>query len=154
MKAFHPRKLFLFTSLNLADLFLTYQLLENGEGRVYESNPIAEAWLARYGWAGLVVFKLAGVLLVTGLCLFISLHRPRASGLVLVFSCTVLTAVVLYSCCLLGLNRVLASESFPDPPGALGVEAMVGREWIQAEDYGRMENPPPVQARPGMACRR
>jgi hypothetical protein len=96
----HPRKLFLFTALSLADLSLTAFLLQGGGVHTYESNPIAAWWLARFGWAGLTAFKMAVTLLVASLVLVVSRCRPRTGGSVLVFACTAVLAVVLYSACL------------------------------------------------------
>src|SRR5438105_1085430 len=56
--------LFLFMLLSMADLSLTWFLLTGSNGKIYESNPIAAAWLATYGWAGLVLYKVLGLFLV------------------------------------------------------------------------------------------
>src|SRR5207244_1773783 len=94
---FHPVRLTLYAVLSAADLGLTYALIRQGEGEVYESNPIAEAWLSSYGWAGLAVFKLLIVLIVAAMATFISLTRPRTGGHVLSFACLAVAAVVGYS---------------------------------------------------------
>ena len=39
----HPRKLFLFAALSLADLALTWFLLERRGGGAYEQNPVLSA---------------------------------------------------------------------------------------------------------------
>jgi hypothetical protein len=91
------RKLLLFACLSLADLGLTWHLLAHGEGQVYEGNPLAHWWLAHYGWPGLTCFKVALALLVVGLTLAIAGQRPQAAGRVLLLSCAILAAVVLYS---------------------------------------------------------
>jgi hypothetical protein len=93
----HLRKLLLFVCLSLADLGLTWHLLSHGDGQVYEGNPLARWWLAQYGWQGLTLFKVALAVLVVGLTLVIARRRPRAAGRVLVLSCGILLAVVLYS---------------------------------------------------------
>src|SRR5262249_13113583 len=93
----HPGKLLLFVSLSAADLWLTEGLLAHGDGWFYESNPIANAWLHAYGWTGLVIFKATSVAVVMGACLLISRSSPRASGRVLVFACSTLAVVVVYS---------------------------------------------------------
>ena len=93
----HSRKLMLFVCLSLVDLVLTWHLLSHGDGQVYEGNPLARWWLAHYGWQGLTLFKVALALLVVGLTLVIAQKRPRAAGRVLVLSCGILLAVVLYS---------------------------------------------------------
>jgi hypothetical protein len=93
----HPRKLFLFTTLSVFDLGLTWLLLEWGNGSAYESNPVASWWLASFGWPGLAGFKLGIVLLVAGLIQVVSQRRPAAAGRVMEFACFALLAVVLYS---------------------------------------------------------
>jgi hypothetical protein len=102
MSAFttHPRKLLLFSLLSLADLVLTCRLLQGGGGQVYEGNPVADWWLAAFGWTGLVSFKILTVLLAGGLATAISVHRPALGGKVLTFACTAVTGVLIYSCAL------------------------------------------------------
>jgi hypothetical protein len=113
-KMVHPGKLLLFVLLSMADLFLTWLLVTGTGGQVYESNPVANYWLASYGWLGLGVFKAGMVSVVSTLVLVISRYRPRTGERVLLFACSTLTVVVLYSCFLawsLGLpNHTLAPE--------------------------------------------
>ncbi|HLJ94515.1 MAG TPA: DUF5658 family protein [Gemmataceae bacterium] len=94
---FHPLRLSLYAILSAADLGLTYVLIRQGHGEIYESNPIAEAWLSAYGWAGLAVFKSLIVLVVAGVVAFVSLSRPRTGGHILTFACFAVAAVVGYS---------------------------------------------------------
>ena len=94
---FHPVRLTLYTVLSLADLGLTYALIQQGGGEVYESNPIAEAWLSSYGWTGLALYKLAIVLIVGTVAAFVSLSRPRTGGHILTFACLSVALVVTYS---------------------------------------------------------
>jgi hypothetical protein len=107
LSSLHPGKLLLFTSLSAADLCLTSSLLQHGGGSIYEGNPIANAWLHSYGWTGLVIFKVMAMAVVIGTCAFISLSRPRAGGLVLVFACAAVAVVVVYSC---SLSRLTAHQ--------------------------------------------
>jgi hypothetical protein len=93
----HPRKQILFSLLSLADLGLTWFLIGQGGGQVYESNPLAGWCLVRHGWVGLACFKVAVVLVVFALAAVISRFRPRAGGQVLGLGCAVLALVVLYS---------------------------------------------------------
>jgi hypothetical protein len=95
----------LFTVLGLADLALTWYLLRTEHGYVYESNPVARWWLARWGWAGLAGFKLAVVLLVIAAVKGIARHRPRTATHVLSFACGATALVIGYSCTLLGTAR-------------------------------------------------
>jgi hypothetical protein len=100
-------KWYLFGLLNLADLFLTVQLLRHSYGEVYESNPLANWWLTRYGWLGLVLFKLVVTLFTAGLLVVIACSRPRAGSRALLLACRILVPVVLYSgylFCSLNLN--------------------------------------------------
>jgi hypothetical protein len=94
---FHPRRLTLYAILSAADLGLTYFLIRQGDGDVYESNPIAEAWLSSYGWVGLAIFKLLIVLIVAAVAAFVSLSRPRTGGHILTFACLAVAVVVGYS---------------------------------------------------------
>jgi hypothetical protein len=97
VKILHPAKLGLYVVLSILDLCLTYRLLHANGGHVYESNPIANAWLNRYGWAGLTMFKIASMVLVASTTMCISLRHPRAGGGILAFACSALAIVVLYS---------------------------------------------------------
>jgi hypothetical protein len=99
----HPVKLILYILLSLLDLFLTYQLVQRSGGRFYEGNPIADAWLANYGWAGLALFKGLAVVLVASTAVLIGHYRPRAAGNVLAFGCLAVGSVVSYSFWLLRL---------------------------------------------------
>jgi hypothetical protein len=107
----------LFTALSLADLTLTWFLLERARACVYESNPIASWCLERSGLPGLAGFKGGSVLLVTALVLFVARHRPRAAQRVVDFGCSILLAVVLYSGAL--VYRVEA-----DAPALGGIQEM------------------------------
>jgi hypothetical protein len=89
--------LLLFPALSLADLVLTWVLLQRADGRAWESNPVASWWLEHFGWAGLSGYKLGNVLLVAALAWVVSRRRPRAAGGLLAFGCTSLLAVVAYS---------------------------------------------------------
>jgi hypothetical protein len=97
LKTFHLGKLTVYVALSFADLFLTYTLLHKTDG-AYEGNPIANAWLAAYGWAGLAAFKLAAMLLVTAVAVYVSIYRPQIAGRLLGFACCAVAFVVLYSC--------------------------------------------------------
>jgi hypothetical protein len=123
VSSLHPGKLLLFTSLSAADLCITGALLRDGGGSIYEGNPIANAWLYSYGWTGLVIFKVVAMAIVIATCAYISLSHPRAGGLVLAFACTIVAAVVLYSCTLsrfgphvglrVGPNTVYRNSDWP-----------------------------------------
>jgi hypothetical protein len=101
LAAFHPKKLSIFAVLSVADLLLTYQLLQKTGGSVYEGNPIANAWLVAYGWAGLVVFKITAIIVLVSVAGVLSLRQPRLAGEVLTFACVTVGGVVVYSCTLM-----------------------------------------------------
>ena len=88
--------LILFVNLSCLDFFLTWHLLHMAGG-VYESNPIARAWLTSFGWRGLVVFKALGVLLVALPCALITVHYPGLGRRILNFGCVATLGVILYS---------------------------------------------------------
>jgi Domain of unknown function (DUF5658) len=110
----HPVRLILYMLLSVADLGLTYALIQLGNGDVYESNPIAEAWLSSYGWTGLALFKLAIILIVATVAAFVSLSRPRIGGHILTFACLTVALVVTYSAHL-ALSEVLQAKFIRSP---------------------------------------
>jgi hypothetical protein len=112
-KTFHPGKLALYGTLSFADFYLTYRLLQQGGGHVYEGNPIANAWLAAYGWSGLLVFKLMAVVLVATAAMFISVTRPQTAGRLLAFACLTVSVVVVYS------TYLSRTHAKPGTPGNL-----------------------------------
>ena len=97
LRTSHSGKMLTYATLSLVDLYLTYTLVQSSGGLVYESNPVANAWLARYGWTGLAVFKLAAMLLVTLVVTYISCYRPQTADRILRFACCAVAFVVVYS---------------------------------------------------------
>jgi hypothetical protein len=95
-------RLTLFAVLSLADLILTRLLLDSSHGLVYESNPIAHAWLISYGWVGLAFFKIALMLVVDAVAVFLYFSRPAAARQILNFACVSVGVVVVYSWVLVG----------------------------------------------------
>jgi hypothetical protein len=83
--------------LSLADLALTWALLERASGCAHESNPIASWWLAHFGMPGLAGFKANMVVIVAALVLFVARRRPQTAQRIVVFGCCTLLAVILYS---------------------------------------------------------
>jgi hypothetical protein len=126
------RKTFAFLFLSLLDLLLTWWLLEQGDGRVYEGNPIARWWLVQAGWLGLAAFKLGAVLLVGALAAAIACLRPRTGAFVLTFACFVLGGVVLYSSSLAG---VLAAEPEDDSAAVAETGVSLTQEISTAREY-------------------
>jgi hypothetical protein len=110
LRSLHPGKLALFGLLSVADLLLTLRLVHTSGGQVYESNPLASAWLELYGGTGLAIFKGLAMLLVAGVAVYISFHRPRAAGRILGFACLATGFVVVYSCFLAGVFGSTTAE--------------------------------------------
>jgi hypothetical protein len=103
-------RLFLFALLSGADLFLTWRLVQQGDGLVYESNPLANWWLRHYGWLGLVAYKGLAVGLVLGLWAVVVRYRPNTGGWMLTFACSAVAVVVLYSSLLAGYFKIQPDE--------------------------------------------
>lgn len=136
LKALHPGKLALFGILSLADLVLTQRLVHASGGQIYESNPLASAWLELYGWAGLAIFKVLAMILVGGVALYISIHRPRAAGKVLGFACLATGVVVVYSCYLVGfLGTPTNGAKAADVQRAEAQSRLLDREIHREREY-------------------
>jgi len=90
-------RLSLYVCLSLLDLLLTGIVLRYSDGKIYESNPIASEWLRKYGWQGLVIFKVLGLLLVSGVSTYVSVRSPQTGRRLLTFACIAVGLVVLYS---------------------------------------------------------
>ena len=71
--------LLVFSILSVADLSLTWVLIEYSGGRVRESNPVAHAWLEAFGWHGLVWFK-AITMLVVAMVVLVLRRIPAPHG--------------------------------------------------------------------------
>jgi hypothetical protein len=134
LKTLRIGQLLLYAALSLVDLALTYRLLERGGGHVYESNPVANAWLSAYGWMGLAAFKLACMALVISVATLLLVRRPRAADHLLLFACTAVALVVLYSCSLVGFF----GKGFPT---AMQIQGLA--EVSQANLEGRPQLPFP-----------
>jgi hypothetical protein len=94
-RRFPMYKLAAFALLNVCDFAITYVLLTQQSGTVYESNPIAHHTLAQGGWAGLALFKAAIVAFVIGVAVFVYRRRPRAAHGLLTISCVAVMFAVL-----------------------------------------------------------
>jgi hypothetical protein len=95
-----PKRVFalglvLYAVLGLTDLALTYLVIRGGIG--YEANPVAEAWLHRYGWEGLAAFKVLSAAVFGSAVAVIARHRPRTSAVLVAAGCVALLLVVLHS---------------------------------------------------------
>jgi hypothetical protein len=103
--------LMVFLFLSVLDFLMTMQLVNQSGGWVYESNPLANWWLARGGWVGLALFKLGIVTTVTYAWSVIALLKPSAGDRVLAFACSILALVVLYSGSLSGFLHACPDEA-------------------------------------------
>jgi hypothetical protein len=101
-------KLVLFALLSVLDFGFTYRLLHAGGGSVYEANPLANAWLQRFGWPGLALYKLLAVAVVAAAVLIIAFRRPRLGARLLNFACLAVSVVVVYS---LSLSNMLPAST-------------------------------------------
>jgi hypothetical protein len=110
----YRRMALLFVALSCADLTLTGHLLRLGNGEVYEANWLAAEVLARYGLAGLAVFKALIMLLTAALVGALALARPERARLLAGFACLAVGAVVLYSLTLWGQLASQRSFAFLD----------------------------------------
>lgn len=86
-----------FILLSLADLALTKLLVEQSGFMIYEANPLAELILKSHGWAGLTLFKLGAVLLISTIICYIGYFRPNTAKRLLTFACLIMSVVVAYS---------------------------------------------------------
>ena len=81
----------LFSILSVCDLFFTWLLLQCPNGKFQECNPLAAAWkLNRYGWSGLVVFKLLMAVTFMGASLYICHSQPRKGDRLVNIGCLVI----------------------------------------------------------------
>ena len=90
----------LFVALNMLDVLLTFLLLRTES--FYESNPVAEEILQRFGFAGMIVYKLTimlGVLLIVNV---IAIWKMNTSRRLLQVGSALMTCVVVYSSWLIG----------------------------------------------------
>lgn len=76
----------IFIGLSLADLFITYLLLQTGP-HFYESNPVAHWFFRRWNILGMTLFKFAVVGVVVALGEIIERNRPALGRLILVCGC-------------------------------------------------------------------
>ena len=89
--------LMLFSILSFCDLFLTWLLLQCPNGRFQEGNPLAAAWLSRYGWSGLIVYKVLMAVTFMGASLYVCHSQPRKGDRLVNTGCLLIGAVLAYS---------------------------------------------------------
>lgn len=83
-----------FILVNVLDIFMTYVLIRLGG---VEANPVARFFLDRWGFNGIIWFKLAMVAFVAVLAQIIARRKPRAAQRLLLFGTLIVGAVVCYS---------------------------------------------------------
>ena len=92
------RHTLLYLAANVLDVLFTYLLLY-GEGQMVftESNPIARYFLQESGFSGMVVFKVALVLMVSINCQVIARKRPVTALRLIQFAGMTVLGVVAWS---------------------------------------------------------
>ena len=93
--------------LSLGDIYVTFRLLTTGQG-YYESNPVAEWFLARWNFKGMFLFKLGMIAGAITLGEIIERHRPGLGRFVLWLGCIASAAVVWH-----GLRLYLGLPGLP-----------------------------------------
>jgi Domain of unknown function (DUF5658) len=89
--------LMLFSILSGCDLIFTWLLLQWPNGKFQESNPIADAWLNRYGWSGLIAYKALAAVTFVIASLYIGHSQPRKADRLITTGCLLLAGVLAYS---------------------------------------------------------
>ena len=85
----------LFVLINLMDVVMTFLLLNSGS--FYESNPLADFILQRWGMLGMTLFKLAVVGIVLLIANLVALWQIETSRNLLHFGSFLVGTVVAYS---------------------------------------------------------
>lgn len=102
-----------FIAVSAMDLLMTWLLLTRHEGTIVESNPFALFCIERWGFAGMVLFKVLLVSIVVLDYAIIVRYRERLAQWVMRFGVVVVNAVVLYSLFLLvSQDEVLRPATF------------------------------------------
>lgn len=83
-----------FILVNVLDIFMTYLLLNLG---AVEANPIAAYFIGRWGFAGMIVFKLAIVAAVCVISQVVATRNMRYARGLLWIGIAVVGCVVIYS---------------------------------------------------------
>ena len=83
-----------FILANVMDIFMTLMLLFRG---AIEANPVANAVLQRWGFEGMIAFKLLIVAAICVMAQVVALQKPRLASFVLWFGTVVTGSVVAYS---------------------------------------------------------
>src|SRR5436190_1129064 len=86
-----------FAVLSVADLYLTWKLIEVQQSEIIESNPLASRILKDFGWIGLSVFKTAMVVAIGAAAVAVVRRCRRMGELLMVFGCGAQGAIVVTS---------------------------------------------------------
>jgi Domain of unknown function (DUF5658) len=142
LRKVHPLALLCYLTLGLADLGLTLYLVKGSNGRVYEGNPVASAWLTSYGSLGLAAYKALAMTLFAGCVMLVSLRHPQTGKRLLRVACVITGGVVVYSAF---LATSIARQPRPAPhleervvviPGSAEEETMPASLQYQGSDAG------------------
>src|SRR5262245_50342592 len=98
-----------YVALSVTDWYLTYQILTAFPAAV-AANPLAAKCLRQPGWSGLAVYKAVTVVVFCGGVYMLLNRRPPVAAGVMVFGCTALVAVTLYSQNLLTIAQGLGDQ--------------------------------------------
>lgn len=90
-----------FILVNVLDVYMTYLLLLRG---AMEANPFANFVLERYGFHGMVWFKLIVVAAVCVIAQLIATRRIGTARFLLIFGTFIVSCVVIYSIRLFWFN--------------------------------------------------
>ncbi len=85
-----------FILVNALDVYMTYLLLQTSEFR--ESNEVANYFLSRFGFSGMIAFKFVVVAAVLMITQFIAARKLRTARWLLYTGTAITAAVVIYSC--------------------------------------------------------
>ena len=90
----------MFILVNVLDFATTYYMLmhrDQGGGSFYESNPVAQYFLNRWGVKGLLQFKMAVVAFVCVIAQIVATKKEASARFLLVMGTIVVSIVVVYS---------------------------------------------------------
>ncbi len=101
---FRPRPLqdetAMFILVNVLDIYITYMLLAVGGS---EANPVARFFLDRWGFDGMIFFKMMIIAFYCVVTLVIAGHHLERAKSLLRFGTVVVAVVVIYGSCLMML---------------------------------------------------
>jgi len=108
LRTYPVSRLLIFLLLSATDLAFTYLLVgKMPPGMFREGNPFADAWLARFDWNGLLIYKVIASALFVVTVVYIGTQQPRKAQFLSTFGCLVLGGVLAYSCYLVHHTEIL-----------------------------------------------